>query len=238
MGEGGSQELSTNIHWTTTLEEYFATTGEKANCLAWVHKRSETIFNGKKTYLDLPVIILSGVTGFCSVGSPTLFAGNQAMASTIIGVASLTVSILNTVGSYFNWAKRGEGHRISSIHYAKLYRFILVEMSLPRDERMSPHDLLKYVKDQYDRLAEISPLVPDSVVTEFKNKFEKYTDIAKPEEANGLNKIEIFIPNPRDEERLLPVSPAGRRPSELVLPTPASALKIRVDPKSKNETKP
>jgi hypothetical protein len=64
MGEGGSQELSTNIHWTTTLEEYFATTGEKANCLAWVHKRSETIFNGKKTYLDLPVIILSGVTGF------------------------------------------------------------------------------------------------------------------------------------------------------------------------------
>jgi hypothetical protein len=103
---------------------------------------------------------------------------------------------------------------------------------------MSPHDLLKYVKDQYDRLAEISPLVPDSVVAEFKSKFEKYTDIAKPEEANGLNKIEIFIPNPRDEERLLPSSPGGRRPSELVLPTPVSALKIRVDPKSKNETKP
>ena len=96
--------------------------------------------------------------------------------------------------------------------------------------------MLKYVKDQYDRLAEISPLVPDSVVQEFKHKFEKYTDVAKPEEANGLNKIEVFVPNPRDEERLLPVSPAGRRASELVLPS-ASALKIRVDSKTKNETK-
>jgi len=192
-GEGESQEIATNIHWTNRLEEYFAQTGEKASCLAWVHKRSEDVYSGKKTYLDLPVIILSSVTGFASVGAPSLFVGNQGLASTIIGVASLTVSILNTVGSYFNWAKRAEGHRISSIHYARLYRFIMIEMALPRDERMSPHDLLKYVKDQYDRLAEISPLVPNEIMEEFKTKFSKYTDVSKPEEANGLSKIHVYV---------------------------------------------
>lgn len=192
-GEDGSQEISANIHWTNRLEEYFAQTGEKASCLGWVHKRAEDIYTGKKTYLDLPVIVLSSVTGFASVGAPSLFVGNQGLASTIIGVASLTVSILNTVGSYFNWAKRAEGHRISAIHYARLYRFIMIEMALPRDERMSPHDLLKYVKDQYDRLAEISPMLPNEVIEEFKTKFSKYTDVSKPEEANGLSKIHVYV---------------------------------------------
>jgi hypothetical protein len=112
----------------------------------------------------------------------------------------LVVGILNTLGSYFGWAKRAEGHRISSIHYAKLYRFIAVEMALPREERMSPHDLLKYVKDQYDRLAEISPLVPPAVIHKFQSRFKKYTDIAKPEEANGLEKITVYKPSPAEEE--------------------------------------
>lgn len=218
-----SQELVMNIHWTVTLEGYFADTGEKANCLSWVHKRSEQIFNRQKTYIDLPVAIGSAVTGFISVGSTTMFAGQQQISSIAIGAASLAVSILNTIGSYFGWAKRAEGHRISAIHYAKLYRYISVEMALPRDERMAPGALLKYVKDQYDRLAEISPLLPDSVINEFKKRFEKYTDISKPEEANGLNKIDIFVPNPNDDIPTLQLTPvpgkAERRPSELVLPT-------------------
>ena len=188
--------MSKEIHWTTRLEEYFAHTGEKASCLAWVHKRAESMYSSRKIWIDLPVAIGAAVTGFISVGSPSMFAGAQGTASTAIGVASLGVSILNTVGSYFNWAKRAEGHRISSIQYAKLYRFIMIEMALPRDERMTPHDFLKYTKEQYDRLAEISPLVPEEIMNEFKAKFSenaKYAEVAKPEEANGLSRIHVFV---------------------------------------------
>lgn len=192
MGDSSSVDVGKDVHWTPRLEEYFAQTGEKASGLAWVHKRCEQIYNRQKTYIDLPVAIGSAVTGFISVGSTTMFAGQQQTASIALGAASLLVSILNTVGSYYGWAKRAEGHRISAIHYAKLYRFLAVELTLPRDERMTPTALLKYVKDQYDRLAEVSPLVPDSVVDEFKTKFSKYTDVSKPEETNGLHKIEIY----------------------------------------------
>ena len=192
MGDSSSVDVGKDVHWTPRLEEYFAQTGEKASGLAWVHKRCEQIYNRQKTYIDLPVAIGSAITGFISVGSTTMFAGQQQTASIALGAASLLVSILNTVGSYYGWAKRAEGHRISAIHYAKLYRFLAVELTLPRDERMTPTALLKYVKDQYDRLAEVSPLVPDSVVDEFKSKFSKYTDVSKPEETNGLHKIEIY----------------------------------------------
>lgn len=180
--------------WTTFLEEYFASTGEKAHCLSWIHKQSEQLYSKRTTFIDLPVIVLSGVLGFLSVGSSSMFRGDEMIASISVGIGSLFVSVLNTVGSYFQWAKRAEGHRIASIQYAKLYRFLLIEMSLPRDERMNPNDLLKLTKESYDRLQEISPLVPPEIVAQFKTKFgdPKYDTISKPEETNGLEKITIF----------------------------------------------
>jgi hypothetical protein len=198
MGDASSTEISSNIHWTEKLEDYFASTGEKAHCLGWVHKQSEAMYSTRKTFIDLPVIVGSGVIAFLNAGSQSMFQ-DQRIANISLGIGSLVVGILNTMGTYFGWSKRAEGHRISAIHYSKLYRFISVEMALPRDERMSPHDLLKYVKDQYDRLAEISPLVPTTIIDKFQRKFKKYTDISKPEEANGLEKITIYKPTAQDE---------------------------------------
>lgn len=192
MGDGASAtDISKDIHWTERLEEYFVTTGEKANCLAWVHKKSEELFSVRKTFIDLPVIVGSGVIAFLNAGSQSMFEDAR-ISSIALGVGSLVVGILNTMGTYFGWAKRAEGHRISAINYAKLYRFIAVELALPRDERMTPRDFLKMVKDNYDRLQEISPLVPPSVIHKFQRRFKKVNDIAKPEEANGLHKIEVY----------------------------------------------
>lgn len=201
--QGGS-EMSMKIHWTVKLEEYFSSTGEKAHCLSWIHKQSETMYTNRRTWIDLPVIIGSGVIAFLNAGSQSLFEDPR-VSSVALGVGSLAVGILNTMGTYFGWAKRAEGHRISAIHYSKLYRFITVELSLPREERMDPHDFLKYVKDQYDRLQEISPIIPTNVIAAFQKNFAKETEISKPEEANGLEKITVYR---RTDEEQDPGRPA------------------------------
>jgi hypothetical protein len=206
------------IHWTEMLEEYFASTGEKAHCLSWCHKKAESLYSNRRTWIDLPVIVISGVTGFLSAGSPSMFNDGK-VASIALGVASLFVSILNTAGSYYGWAKRSEGHRISAIHYARLYRFISVELSLPRDERMGPNDFLKYVKDQYDRLQEISPLIPPEVIHEFQTKFANEKEISKPEEANGLEKIVVF----RNDVDMNVSDPHDARSPHIKLRTPKLA---------------
>lgn len=121
-----------------------------------------------------------------------MFAGQEREASIGLGVVSLFISILNTTGSYFGWAKRQEGHRISNIQYSRLYRFLLVELGLPREERKAPQELLKYVREQYDRLQEISPLIPEPVAKQFKERFGSVVDIQKPEELNGLDPIQIY----------------------------------------------
>ena len=183
------------VDWTNELELYFAKTAERSHGLAWLHKQAETLFAKKRNLVDLPVIIISTAVGFLQVGSNSMF-GDTNLASTLLGVGSLIVSVLNTTGTYFGFSKRAEGHRISSIQYNRLYRFLSVEMSLPRENRMSPRDLLKYTRDAYDRLDEISPLVPSEIINDFQRKFGKLVEIAKPEIANGLEKVMVYVENP------------------------------------------
>jgi hypothetical protein len=201
------------ITWNETLEAYFKSTGEKAFGLAWIHKKSEEIYSSKKSWIDLPVIVMSSVVGFCSVGSTSIFVGMPGVASLTLGVASLVVSVLNTVGSYYGFAKRAEGHRLASIQYARLYRFLSIELSLPREQRMTAHDLLKYTKDSYERLQEIAPLIPQSVQEDFHRKFDAIADIQKPEELNGLTRISVF------QEEVQIVSPRPDRSSQTPLLT-------------------
>jgi hypothetical protein len=189
-----ADEIKQNVSWSSALEDYFASTGEKAHCLSYLHKRSEMLYSSRRTWIDLPVIVVSSVVGFMSVGSTSMFENDEKMASIGLGIGSLLVSVLQTVNTYFGWAKRAEGHRIASIQYARMYRYLNIEMSLPRAERSTPHELLKYTKEQYDRLAEVSPLLPQLALDEFKRKFAKETEISKPEEANGLEKIVIYNP--------------------------------------------
>jgi len=190
------------VSWTLALEQYFKSTGEKAHALGQMHLEAEQVVSSKRTCIDLPVIVLSGVTGFVSaLSSSPMLSANQALISVVLGITSLFVSTLNTTGSYFQFAKRAEGHRIAGIQFGKMYRFLAIEMSLPRDERMQPHDLLKMTKETYDRLQEISPPLPDSITDKYRAKFKDAKDIAVPEEANGLERIHIYT------ERVLAQSP-------------------------------
>jgi hypothetical protein len=199
------ETIKQTVSWSSALEDYFASTGEKAHCLSYLHKRSEMLYSNRRTFIDLPVIVLSSVVGFLSVGSSSMFAGNEMASSVGLGVGSLAVSVLQTVNTYFGWAKRAEGHRIASIQYARLYRFLNIEMNLPRNERSTPHDLLKNTQEQYDRLVEISPLLPQREIDEFKRKFAKtkYEEVSRPSECNGLEKIVIY--NPMNHSKSLPV---------------------------------
>jgi hypothetical protein len=183
------------ISWTHQLEEHFASTGEKAHCLAWCHKKAEEKYSRLRTFIDLPVITLSSVCGFLQVGSDQMFEDQHASAIAL-GMLSLFTALLASVQMYFKWSARAEAHRISAIQWSRLYRFLSIEMSLPQDERKSPHDLLRDSKETVDRLQEISPLIPPDIIEQFKKNFEHEKEISKPEETNGLEKITIYHENP------------------------------------------
>lgn len=185
-------EEDKEINWSSQLEDIVAQEGEKCRGLAWIHQHAETNNSSKNNYIQIPVIVLSTLCGTASVGSSSLFAGSS-YAPTIIGLVSIGVGVLNTLGNFFNYAKKSEAHRIAYLHYSKLFTQINVELALPRAERTSPQLVLKNLRDTMERLAETTPSVPPEIIIEFNKKFDEYKGkISIPAECNGLSKIQIY----------------------------------------------
>ena len=185
----------TKISWNSQLERVISDEGERALCFTWLHSKAEKWYSKLNTYISLPVIVLSTLAGAGSIGSDSLFGGSN-LANIIIGGVSLSVATLNTVSSYFSWAKRSEAHRIAATTYAKVYRFILIELAMPRSERIQAKDMLKIVREQCDRLQETSPQIPDNIIEDFRRTFGSTTpDVKKPEITNGLDPIYVHPPD-------------------------------------------
>jgi hypothetical protein len=186
------EDITNDVSWHSQLERVISDEGERCLCFSWLHGKSQKMFSKLNTMISIPVIIMSTIAGSASIGSANLFS-NAAVAGVSIGVVSLMVGVLNTISSYFGWAKRSEAHRIAAVTYEKVYRFILIELAMPREERMVARDMLKIVRDQCDRLQETSPQIPDQIISEFKKKFGDSTpDLKKPEITNGLDPIFVY----------------------------------------------
>ena len=150
--------------------------------------------------IAIPVIILSTLAGTASVGSSALFAGETQISSIAIGLVSIGVGILNTISSYFAFARKAESHRIAYLQYSKLFSIIRVEMSLPRNERQPPEILLKQIRDGMERLQETTPSPPPSILREFNSHFkDEDKSISRPVEVNGLQKVYIYRSTSRPE---------------------------------------
>jgi len=206
-----SETAIENITWTHTLEKYFAETAEKSEGMVVMHSEAELEYNRLCTFIDLPVIIGSGIIAFLNAGSSALFENEAKTSSVALGIGSLAVGILNTLGSYYSFSKSAEGHRIAAISHKKLNHFLRIEMGLPRAERMRPGDLLKLTRNEIDRLAETSPPIPQKIRDAFRSRYGK-EPVAKPEISNGLHPVTVYQDPPSRQGSLFSAVPTSPRP--------------------------
>lgn len=196
------------MEFNSQLENVLSEEGEKAFSYMWLHTESQKKYNMYSNFINIPVIVLSTLAGASSIGSDSLFRGFE-QASVIIGLVSILVGILSTLQQYFNFERRTEAHRISAIQYYKCFNFIKIELSLPRNQRTAVSDFIKLLREDLERLKEISPAIPDNVLAKYKQRFNipEYAEVCKPPEANGLTPIIPFsveiemsktpVPSPR-----------------------------------------
>lgn len=186
-------EEDRDISWSIALEELVASEGEKCRGLAWINQKAEMYYSYRANAIAIPVIVLSTLAGTASVGSSSLFGNETMISSVVIGLVSIGVGVLNTISSYFSWARKAEAHRIAYLQYGKLFSIIRVEMSLPRSERQEPEAILKQIRDGMERLAETTPSPPQTILDEFNKHFkDEDKTISRPVEVNGLQKIKIY----------------------------------------------
>ena len=175
--------------WHDSLEKIVRKYAEQSQALAWVHDLSQRWCANWNTRLMFPTILFSSLVGVGSIGSEQLLPFSN--ASTLIGLVSITVGILQTTRDYFAFAKRSESHRIASLNYSKLHSTLSVQLALPRTERKKATDIIEYIQQETEKLADITPIIPSYVKEEFKKKFGSLADYSIPPVLNGLDKVEI-----------------------------------------------
>jgi len=192
-----------DVSWTPLLEVYLKRTGERAHALSWMHGNAARRYSRRAIFIDLPVIAGSALIAFLSSGSSALFEGESRMSSIALGAGSLAVAILQSFNAYLAFSRKAEGHRVGALSWARLFRFITIELGLPRHERMGPKSLLKHVAETYDRLAETCPQCPPETIAEFKSRFSdaRYEEVAKPPEVNGLERVVVYHEK-KDSEKI------------------------------------
>lgn len=177
-------ESEANATWSPALEEIIRKEGEQSEVFFYLHNKASGWANRRNDAIQIPVIVLSTLTGFFS-------ATTNLVPAIALGGISVFVGILGTLNSYYKFSQRSESHKIISLLYLKIYKTIEVELALPIPQRTDPNILLKELRQSMSQIGEQAPTIPDAVIASFKNTFKDATT-SRPIIANGLDPIKVF----------------------------------------------
>ena len=157
--------------WTYHHEKIFIEWADKAMCYRWLHNSAHIDYKCYNTWFTIPVICISTITGTANFAQERFEDDMRSLVQIVIGTFNIIAAILTTIQQFLKISELNEAHRVSSLLWGKFYRDIKVEMAKSPHERKSPTTLLKHCKNEYDRLMEISPIIPDRTIQNFKDTF-------------------------------------------------------------------
>ena len=186
-----------NAEWTLEHEQILVEWADKAMCYRWLHSKSNAMYSYLNAWYTIPVIVISTLTGTANFAQERVPLQYQSFFVMLVGGFNILAGIITTIQQFLKITQLNESHRVSSIAWDKFYRNIKIELAKHPDERMHVTQMIKICKEEFDRLMETSPNIPDKIIKSFKTEFKKYEDknelpkIITPEICDSLVSTEL-----------------------------------------------
>jgi len=214
-------------YWKEEEENLLKDWADKAQCYELLHAKSHAVYKTRHTWFVIPVIIISTVTGTANFAQDKITnEKDKNIFVMVVGGLNIFAAIVTTISQFLKVSEMNEGHRVASYSWGKYYRNIKTELAKHPLDRINPTDLIAMAKEEYDRLLELSPMIPKKVVQEFNKTFLKNNKISKPEICDIIIPTTVF--NMTKDDRLemvlkfnppLPVPiPEVESEEEIILP--------------------
>lgn len=174
------------IEYSPELENLLKAQGEQAESWSILHNLAYEKYQFRSNIINIPVIVLSSVIGLLTgmnIQNDDMFI--------ILSTGSIFVSVIKSIDSYFQLQKRAEGHRICSLQFSQIFKKIQIELSLQRDTRTNPKDMLTLIKTDLKNLFDIAPLIDEDIIQKYNILYKAEKDVSKPSVCNGLTHIQI-----------------------------------------------
>lgn len=197
--------------WSPECEDLLADWSEIATCYAWLHNYSQRKYKKKYHGLQVPIIVLSTLTGVSSFATEGYIPDSFKQTFTAcVGSLNIFAGILGTLLSFLRYSEIYESHRIASLGWSKLSRTIEIELSLHDGKRKKCTDFLKVSRAEYDNLLESSPIIDMDIIDTFNKKFEgKYENVSRPLICNGLKEVKPYYSDkkpPKKKPKEIPIN--------------------------------
>jgi hypothetical protein len=181
--------------WSVEHEKILIEWADKAMCYRWLHSRANSMFSFLNACYTIPCIIISTLAGTANFAQQRIPEQYQPLFTMVVGGVNILGGIISTIQQFLKITQLNEAHRVSSISWDKFYRNIKIELAKHPSERIAVIHMLKMSKEEFDRLMETSPIIPDKMIHEFKNKFkhdDNFEQISKPEICDVLISTDTF----------------------------------------------
>jgi len=168
--------------WNEYHEDILRQWGEQSACYRYMHHKAFLMFKRMSLRFNLPVIVLSTITGTANFAQSTLPPSIRSTAPAIIGGMNLVAGLIATIMQFLKINELMENHRTAALGHGNLSRNIRLQLALPREERKK--EGLKFVeecKTMYDSLLEQSPPIPKHILVAFENDYPYEGKFTKPE---------------------------------------------------------
>ena len=182
-----SVETNKHLVWDDSIENILSEIGDEAQINAFLHKHSQIYYTRQNIKFQLPIIILSALSGtgnFISSNFPT-YSDTIILA---IGGISIFTSILSSVAQFLKVSQLGENHRMSYLSWEKFHSTIKFQINKRRASRDNIKDFLALIFPEYQRLKEISADIPKHISEKIKNK-KKLGNMQVPYMFNGFHPV-------------------------------------------------
>ena len=173
-----------DVDWTQEHEQILIEWADKAMCYRWLHSKSNGLYSSLNAWYTIPVIVISTLTGTANFAQNRVPEEYQNYFAMIVGGFNILGGIISTIQQFLKITQLNESHRVSSIAWDKFYRNVKIELAKHPSERIQPGQMLKMSKEEFDRLMETSPNIPDKIINVFKTSFkhsDAFDKIVKPE---------------------------------------------------------
>jgi hypothetical protein len=193
--QADKQESLDNAEWTVEHEHILAEWADKAMCYRWLHAKANSLYSNLNAWYTIPCIIISTLAGTANFAQTRVPEQYQGLFTMVVGGVNILGGIISTIQQFLKITQLNEAHRVSSISWDKFYRNVKIELTKHPNERIHVSHMLKMSKEEFDRLMETSPVIPEKIITEFKRSFQHsddYMKISKPEICDFLISTEAF----------------------------------------------
>ncbi len=178
--------------WNKNMELLIKAWGEKAAGLRFMHQHSAGIWKKFSDNLSLWSIGITSISSGVSLAAASINdEESKNIILYIIGTIGVISTALQSVKKFYNSEEKSADHGSIAKQFGTFYRYLTLQMTLTRSDRLPSNQLSEYCLKEYERLQLEAPNISGESIQLFKTKF-KNSEQAIPDICEDKFIIKIY----------------------------------------------